>query len=314
MGDVQVASTTDTQEQVNQAAGTVQEPEEAELEQTSAKGDKQVDNEEPNDANEPTAKDPYKKRIGKLTAEKTALADRAKSAEQRASALELELAEARKAKPAVEPVPAATEQPEPAESADPEPTQDKFDTYEKWIKAQTRWEIRQEVLAQEAKAQKLAQQKANQKREEDFTSACEEYGKINTDFDEIISESKVEVSQVASETIKRMSKEAAPRVMLYLAKNPDIAKELRKMTIADMLLELGSIKTMVMMDVSRGTEEPVNARKVGPDKLPVSSAPPPIKGLSGHSTKSAASLADPDIPYADWRKLRDEQAKARFRR
>lgn len=310
MGDVLVASTTDTQDQVNQAAGAVQEPEEQELEQTKAKGDAQVDSQEPEKPAEVTPKaDKY---IKKLTA-------RAKTAEERAAVLEKELEEARKAKPAEVKEPAA-EEPQVDES---HKSSEKFPSMEKWgeiagnekksfedyLDARDEWRDEQKT-----KESKKAAEVAREKRiEEEYEQACEDFRKVKPDFDEVVSESNVEISPEAASAIKRMGKDAGPRVVFYLAQNPDIAKELKKLTIGDMLLELGSIKTLVTMESSRHAEPPPSVRK-GPDKLPVTSAPPPIKGLSGHSTKSAASLDDPDISYADWRKMRDEQAKARFRR
>src|SRR5271163_2543227 len=99
MGDVQVASTTDSQEAVNAAAGAAHEEAE-QAPETPAEEHPQVDNEivdEP--APKSAGKDPFEKRIGKLTAQKSALTARATAAEERATKVEAELAEARKSKP-----------------------------------------------------------------------------------------------------------------------------------------------------------------------------------------------------------------------
>src|SRR5271155_1329763 len=134
MGDVQVASTTDSQEAVNAAAGAAHEEVE-QVEDKPAEEHPQVDNEERVEPEKPKEATPKaEKYINKLTA-------RAKSAEARATALEAELAEARKSKPkeAIESEPVRDTIPE-ALPTDPEPKQDdpKFKTYEDWIKATAR--------------------------------------------------------------------------------------------------------------------------------------------------------------------------------
>src|SRR5271170_7969627 len=139
MGDVQVASTTDSQEAVNAAAGAAHEEAE-QVPETPAEEHPQVDNEERVEPEKPKEATPKaEKYINKLTA-------RAKSAEARATALEQELAEARKTKPVAE---ASTIDADSNRSDtkvlevtdDPEPKQDdpKFKTYEDWIKATARW-------------------------------------------------------------------------------------------------------------------------------------------------------------------------------
>lgn len=309
MGDVLVASTTDTQDQVNQAAGAVQEPEEQELEQTKAKGDAQVDSQEPEKPVDKEARTEAKlsKRVGKLTAQLTA-------AEQRAATLEAELAEARKAKP--ENPPAKDSEPARAEvveadnvsAADPEPTQDQFDTYEKWIKAQTRWEIRQEMREQAEKDAKAEEEAAAKQVVTNYNAEVAKFKEETDDWDEVVGKTEIQIQVGVQNALMEL---ARPDVVYFIAKHPEVAKDLWEMSPAKAIAEVGRIAAK--LEAPAKEEPPATVRK-GPDKLPVTSAPPPIKGLSGHSTKSAVSLDDPDISYADWRKMRDEQAKARFRR
>lgn len=299
MGDVLVASTTDTQDQVNQAAGAVQEPEEQELEQTKAKGDAQVDSQEPEKPAEVTPKaDKY---IKKLTA-------RAKTAEERAAVLEKELEEARKAKPA-EVKESVAEEPQKEEvKEDPEPTQDQFDTYEKWIKAQTRWEIRQEMREQAEKDAKAEEEAAAKQVVTNYNAEVAKFKEETDDWDEVVGKTEIQIQVGVQNALMEL---ARPDVVYFIAKHPEVAKDLWEMSPAKAIAEVGRIAAKLEAPAK---EEPPSTVRKGPDKLPVTSAPPPIKGLSGHSTKSAVSLDDPDISYADWRKMRDEQAKARFRR
>jgi hypothetical protein len=45
-----------------------------------------------------------------------------------------------------------------------------------------------------------------------------------------------------------------------------------------------------------------------------SSAPPPIRPIGGSATKSHVSIDDPNLSFQDYRKIRDQQQKTRFRR
>jgi hypothetical protein len=307
---IQVASTTDTQEQVNQAAGAVQDEPEIKSTETKLEGDEQVDSHEPEEKVEPekpkevTPKaDKY---INKLTA-------RAKSAEERAAKLEAELAEARKARPTDTVDNKDSEKPadqdnKGAETADPEPKQDdpKFKTYEDWIKAQARWEVRQERREEEQKQQKAAQEAESKRVVTSYNAEVTKFKAETPDWDEVVGGSTVQIQVGVQNALMEM---ARPDVVYFIASHPETAKELWAMSPARAIAEVGRIASKLE---APPVEETTNERKTGPDKLPVSSAPPPIKPLSGHSTRSSVKMDDLD--YAEYRKIRDKQEKERFRR
>lgn len=64
-------------------------------------------------------------------------------------------------------------EPKPVVAADPEPTVDQFDSYEKFVKAQARWEARQEIVQQEAERQQHA---ARQQREYAIREVDRQFG------------------------------------------------------------------------------------------------------------------------------------------
>jgi hypothetical protein len=304
---VVVSSTTDTAEQVNAAAGVVQEEPEVKSTETKLEGDEQVDSHEPEVKYEPekpkevTPKaDKY---INKLTA-------RAKTAEERAAKLEAELAEARKAKPAESTERHDVSVPEPSESVseDPEPKQDdpKFKTYEDWIKATARWEMRQELREQAAKEEKSQQEAEAKKIVTTYNKEVTKFKAEHEDWDEVVGGTDIKVQVGVQNALMEL---ARPDVVYFIASHPETAKELWNMSQAKAIAEVGRIAAKLE---APPIEETTNERKTGPDKLPVSSAPPPIKPLSGHSTRSSVRMDDLD--YAEYRKIRDKQEKERFRR
>jgi len=304
-----VSSTTDTIEQVNQAAGVVQEEPEVKSTETKLEGAEQVDSQEPDSKEEPAAKvekDPYEKRIGKLTAQKTELSNRAKTAEERAAKLEAELAEARKSKPAeaaAEPIPEVE-----TLADDPEPKQDdpKFKTYEDWVKATARWEMRQELREQAAKEEKAQQEAEAKKVVTTYNAEVTKFKAEHDDWDEVVGGTDIKIQVGVQNALMEL---ARPDVVYFIAQHPETAKELWNMSPTKAIAEVGRIAAKLEVSPQ---EEATNERKSGPDKLPVSSAPPPIKPLSGHSTRSSVPLDNLD--YAEYRKIRDKQDKERFRR
>ena len=102
--------------------------------------------------------------------------------------------------------------------------------------------------------------------------------------------------------------EEGPAIAYFLGKNPEVNKKLLEMSPTRAVAEVGKMAA----EFSKEEKPEASERKVGPDKLPVSSAPAPIKPLTGHSTRSTVSLDNLD--YAEYRKVRDKQEKERYRR
>lgn len=303
MPDIQIASTTDDQAAVNAAAGLPPEPKEEETEQPE-EVKAQTESEQPEKPKvEPSEK--LKKRVDKLTAQKSA-------AERERDELKAKLAEL-EAKPAP---PEKKEEPKAEAKAneDPEPKQEEFETYEAWIKAQTRWEIREEMRAAAAKEEAKKAEKAQQTEQARQNEAANNFfdrgeGKY-PGFVEELTKKPLGLSDVAVGAILEL--ENGEDVAWFLSQNRDIVNDLKKMPPIRAAAMIGKLS----VQFEEKEEKPVRqGTKRGPDGNPVvSGAPPPIKPLSGHATRSAVSLDDPNLSYAEFRKIRDQQAKDRFRR
>lgn len=296
MGDLQVSSTTDNQEEVNQAAGAVQ---------VEAEPDQQVDAEPEKPKVQPDGSEKLRKRVDKLT-------ERAKSAEERAEALARELAEARQARASTPPPPQPKPEPEPEpqpEEPVARPKQEDFKTYEEWVEALSDWKVDQKLAKIAEDNAKAEQQAAVNKVISTYNDRVEDFKKEHEDWNEVVGSANVELHQGVLGALYELDN--GPEVVYFLANNPDVAKGIRDMNPIKAIAEIGRLAARLEAPPEQKSSNPVTK---GPDKLPVSSAPPPIRPLSGHSTKQARSINDEDLSYTEWRKLRDEQVKQRFRR
>lgn len=312
MGDVVVASTTDTQDEVNQAAGGApQDAADPELKPPPG-GNPQVESEvdpelEPKQAEAPKERPVprgVEKRIDKLVREK-------KELEARLVAIE-----ARQALP-------AAPQPEAAPEVPMQVTQ-KFDSFDDWSQKQI--ESGKSANIDEYLEQRDAWKEARRAQEEEKAAVAEAEQEIETgyqqsvdafkaaheDWDDVVGAAEISIPVVAGNAIKQL--ENGPEVVYYLATHPEEAKELGDMPPVLAVAAIGRLSAA--LEKPSQSETPTNnVTSRAPDRQPVTSkAPPPIKGLSGHAVRSTKDLSDPNMPYDEWRKIRDAEQKARFRR
>jgi hypothetical protein len=117
---------------------------------------------------------------------------------------------------------------------------------------------------------------------------------------------------VAGNAIKQL--ENGPAVVYFLAQNPKVAQKISGMPPVLAVAEIGRIAAR--LEKAPAEETPTNNTATrSPDRVPVvSKAPAPITPLKGGNLRPTKDLNDPDISFSEWRKIRDEQAKQRFRR
>jgi len=298
MGEVQVASTTDSQDEVNRVAGAAPEVEEP------SKAEEPKPEESQTNGLEQT-----QKRIDKLTAQRSEAESRAA---QLAKELEVERAKHTENKEApVEEVAAPVEtqrvRPKLGETINPK-TGKPHETQEEYEDDLMDW-----------RDEKNAIQYAKEENERRATNVLTSYNdrveafKVDhEDWGEVVTASTMDIPQGVQMAILEM--ENGPEVAYFLGKNPQVVKSLNKMSVPTAMAEIGRISSRLEGPQEKEKEnyqERQNSR--GPDREPiVSRAPAPIKPLSGHATKSSVPIDE--MSYADYRRIRDQQEKQRFRR
>jgi hypothetical protein len=305
MSDLTVASTTDTQSAIDQAAGvTTKEevPEQQEGEETEPKAAEAQEQEKAK------PKSAYQKRIDTLVKQRS----QAQAEVEDLKARLLKLEQSTRQTPVLEEAPpkeAVTSQ------DDPEPKEDdpRWTSYKDFVKAQAQWEIRQQLKEMERQKQEEA---AKAKAEEDrmavrsaYDHRLDEARERYEDFDDVAFKD-IPVYEGVSAII--MQHPAGPDLQYYLGKNPKVARELTEMPVEMAMARAGSIADQLSVEES---QEPTSEgiEKGEPSAPKRKAAPPaPIRPVGGSATKSSVPLDE--LPYQDYVKIRTQQEKNRFRR
>jgi hypothetical protein len=201
-------------------------------------------------------------RIDKAVAKQRDAERRAEEAERRAREYEARL----------------TPKPEPAKAepakADPEPTPDQFDTYEKYVKAQAKWEARQEItatLAEQRKAYEAAQERqAAEARGKAWQERLAATRKAIPDFD-----ARINANTVVSAPMKDLITDSpvGPEILLYLSDHPDDAQRLSTLHPIQVIREMGKLEARLEAAHSGPAKETPKASAAKPPIKPVGSSP-----------------------------------------
>jgi len=296
MPEITVASTTDAQTAIDHAAGVTAEDEKPEVpegEEPETKPDSE--SEEP----EKPSKSAVQKRIDKLTREKH-------EARAEAEDLKKKLLEAQRGgKPQPEEKPKTEEV-----KAAAKPKPDDFPTYEDFVEALADWKADQKLHKIEAEkaenAAKQAQKSAADAATDKWNAQIDEAKERYDDFEDVVGKSSLIPDQVAF-AITRM--ENGTDVAYYLGKHPEVCKKLMKMgNDGDLLLaiaEAGKISGDLM---------PTEEREEDGETVPkvTTRAKTPPRPVAGSSTRSTVPVDE--LPYNEYRRIRDKQEKERYRR
>ena len=240
------------------------------------------------------------KALDRLTKQREEAEARAKAAEEERDRLLKAMQEGRTHPPAGDEAPVVDEDPAPEK-----PTKADFSDPEAWDAAvikyaddKAAWTARREVKAareadQKAQAER-AQKEAQQAVQEAFTARIEVAKQKYEDFTEVAESPDVEISMVMAHAI--VNSDQGPDIQYYLGKHPEEAKRIAMLrNVSDQLMELGVIAASL-----RG---PAKAEASEPAPKPVTSAPAPIKPVSGGNASVEKSPNEMSMEeYAAFRK------------
>lgn len=195
----------------------------------------------------------------------------------------------------------ALKRPEPPkpEARAGEPKREDYSDYQEYIRADARWNAKQEAekaFAEHTKNSQAESQKADaDKQREAFRARVSTLAKDLTDFDEVMAEATSDqdspVSRLHSEPISACDNPAA--VLYHLAKNPDEAERIASLPGQKQAREIWALDTKL---------------KSTPTKKP-SNAPAPIVPLGG---KGQTASDEPDAKDTKaWVAWRERQVQAK---
>jgi hypothetical protein len=181
--------------------------------------------------------------------------------------------------------------PPPAEVADAAPKRDQFDSYEDWVRADSRYVARKEAEdAFERRMRSAAEQMSAVQAQHTEQSVAaghfqraQEFAKVATDFADVTDRDDIVIPPAASHAIQRM--QDGPALLYAMGRDPAIAHRLNTMEPAEQLVYLGTL--------SAALRRPPQ----------ISKAPPPGQTVSGRSDGSKTPR-DIDAYYEQVRKRR----------
>lgn len=297
MPTITVASTTDTQEAVNKAAGIVTEPAEStEPTEVAPKVEAETANESPADkpegeqettGGEAPRKSGWQKRVDKLTKTTYELREEVEGLKEENERLKS----------------SASQSPKPVEEAlglPAKPTPEQFSkdgkTYEDYLEALVDWKEKvRSIQAEHAKNQEAKQEQDRKVKEtfDSYNARVGEFREAHDDFDEVVGRDDIQIPQSVQLAVVELDN--GPEVAYYLGKNPEVCEQ---------LMELSPLRAVARIGVIAASLDGGNAPAPAAKKLS-SSAPAPIKPVGGAATKS--SVRPGDMTLAQYRKWHASQ-------
>lgn len=251
----------------------------------------EVDEKEPVEDKEekPKAKGGFQKRIDRLVKHNAQLEEK------------LAKLEAGKPEPKTEQTP----------KVEGEPKLEDFKTHEEWVKATARWEARQELKAEREALQRSKDEEITKSNFDAHNIRVSEARARYDDFDEVtnITLPWKEMGDAAKAfQVALLEDENSAEIMYFFGKHPEELEKLATQSAVGITKAIARIS-----DKLAPAEEDEEEAKDGPEekKEPiklVSKAKPPIKPVTGGTTKSTVPLDQ--MGMDDYRKARDAGRRA----
>lgn len=201
---------------------------------------------------------------------------------------------------------AKTEEAKKADS-DPEPNAKDFTEHDKYIAALARWNTRQENREQRERDKQAAVQERTQETFNNWhNKAIPAARAAHEDFDEIVGRSAA-IPESVKVTIMELG-EAGTDVAYYLGQHPELCEELMGMSDARAVARIGRLEAKLHPDVE---EEEKEAPKPPEKKIPVSKAPEPAKLVK--ATATTAAKKPEEMNHNEYREWRKKNSAGRFR-
>lgn len=191
-----------------------------------------------------------------------------------------------------------------------EPNPDDFDDMKDYYKAlskyeavKTKEEVKKEILAeQKAEDDRKAQNRVISKWQEAMEEARTRY----PDFDEVTDTNlALDKDGIIQETF--LTSPIGVDICYWYGNNPDEAKRLLKLTPVALARELGKIEAKLQVELDAGKDK----GKKTVTETNTKPKPKPVTPLEGGKGKVPVDLSDEDMPYQEWKALRNKQIRDR---
>lgn len=313
--DITLASTTETQEQLDHATGpNWRQPfapkETAEGTETAAGAETDASKKTP--ASEPgTAEQNQEPKKGKAEPRTEDDEPLPKGVQKRIDRITARMREQeeelRALRTASQPRGQQQQQQQQQVNADPEPQVKDFKTWEEWNAAHTRWAVRDE---QRTLSEKSAKEAEEARSRENFNDHLARVGQARIDHDDFDEKVKAvgtfEFSSPQANIAFQLGiveADNGPELLYHLCTHPEEFAAFADMSPVKVQIALGRLSAAL---------SPSTTNRVPMTKAPVSKTPPPSSAIRRTAT-APTDLSDPKMATDDWIRKRNEQERNRRR-
>lgn len=177
-------------------------------------------------------------------------------------------------------------------ASDAKPNSDQFEDYDDYVEALTDWKTGQKIAKAREESAKIAAEQAKatsaQRVQQGFQEAVKVALSKHPDFDDVVRGSTAPITQAMDDAIK-VSPDG-PEVMYHLAKNPQEADRIARLSPLMQILEMGKLQAKV-------TQVPPKA----PEPRRITNAGEPITTVSGAGVTEEDPQKMNMEDYAAWR-------------
>jgi len=281
------ATTESAPEQTDAASADV-EPEDLHAEDETDDGDHQTEGEKGKDGKR---RSDFQKRIDRFTRKSA-------QQEQEIQALRRELESLRGTQ--------AQQQPAKVQSSG-EPQLEDFDTYTEWQMAHNRYLVQEELKQRDEQARMASVEDGFRRRFQESGIDLKEYQEALEDLN------SYNVPQPDKEVVMFMlESEVGPQISYYYATHPEEAKRVAGLSKSAQLVEFARTETKLLAE--REAKANANAKakaETKPVPKPSAAPNPPSMVQPGAVPVARKTQADVANDYQAWKKMREEQLKAR---
>lgn len=182
---------------------------------------------------------------------------------------------------------------------DKEPDPNDFETHAEFVKAQARWEVRQELKDRELKQQRSQLETEHQRLVREYSEKSKAFSEKHEDFDDVLEDvNDIPLSPALHDII--LTSENGPELAYELAKDRDAFARLNKLSPIALAREVGRFE--VKLSKASSQENPKETK--------ITKAPPPIAPVgTGGKGSVPKSIDDPNLSQAEYERLRREQMR-----
>ncbi len=193
-------------------------------------------------------------------------------------------------------------EPPKSDEIGPKPKTTDYSDIDKYSADLEEWAVNKSRIEAKQEAQKQSEAREAEIRAKSWKSNVEAVAKELPDYNEVINNAtEVTLSDQARDAI--LESDAGPKILYHLAKNPEVAAELGKMSVAKMLREIGKLEATL-----GGPAKPATKSAPASSVAEISRAPAPIEPLNGGGAAVIRLTGSDEVPanlsYEAWKKLR----------